>query len=227
MAMHLFVINARPTLAADPNGRLGGAIVHVWVIENDPMLAEESALRQITEYDWVVEDIAYHFEPTTLQIAQLGEKERRNYEKAKTYGVSAEFIAWAKDESSFEELFRGPRAPKIFPVSDRKWRKQQADSSRFQAAVRRRFAESTAYTRPPQPESVVAESSERILFRDRRCSGLPEPVTCTACQQICVYSTDPEATPTRPLLRPKRPVSRRRRANASCSPIGLSFVRHT
>jgi hypothetical protein len=141
MPTHLFVINARPTLAADPNGKLGGAIVHVWVIENGPMLAQESALRQITEYDWVVEDIAYHFELTALQIAQLGEKERRSYEKAKTYGVSTEFIAWAKDESSFEELFRGPRAPKIFPVSDRRWREQQAHSSRFQAAVRRRFAE--------------------------------------------------------------------------------------
>ena len=141
MPTHLFVINTRPTLAADPNERLGGAIVHVWVIENDPVLAEERALREITEYDWVIEDIAYHFELTALQIAQLGEKGRRNYEKAKAYGVSAEFIAWAKDESSFEEFFRGPHAPKILPVSDRRWREQQAHSSRFQAAVRRRFAE--------------------------------------------------------------------------------------
>lgn len=141
MPAHLFVVNARPTLAADPNGRLGGAIVHVWVIEDDPMLAEERALRQITEYDWVVEGIAYHFEPTAAQLERLGEEERRNYGKAKMYGVSAEFIGWVKDESLFEETFRGPNAPRIFPVSDRRWREEQAHSSRFQAAVRRRFAE--------------------------------------------------------------------------------------
>ncbi|CAI3798493.1 hypothetical protein [Rheinheimera sp. MM224] len=96
--MYFFKIKATPTSAAPVGPDIGGAYAHVWVQAASLSEGEAIARSYVMDYGWFVESVMLALKPSEDQIENLDISERANCEKARYHGVSAEFIAWPKQD---------------------------------------------------------------------------------------------------------------------------------
>lgn len=95
---YMFVIKSSPTEMNRYYGKAGGAIVHVWVMDDDPESALSRARDYIRSFHWEPEEVQYAFQPLPEQIAQLEKDELSRYHSALSHGVFGDFFGWLKDE---------------------------------------------------------------------------------------------------------------------------------
>lgn len=96
--MYFFKIKITPTSAAPVGPDIGGAYAHVWVQAASLSEGETIARSYIMDYGWLVESVEHALNPSEDQIENLDISEKVNCEKARYGGISAEFIAWPKQD---------------------------------------------------------------------------------------------------------------------------------
>lgn len=74
------------------------AMAHIWVFDVSIDNAKERAIRYINEYDWNPIKVEFSSEIQPEQIAELDIQELSNYKKAELHGISADFLAWPKED---------------------------------------------------------------------------------------------------------------------------------
>lgn len=95
---YMFVIKSVPTPKNQNYNTVGGAYVHIWVMDGEQDAALLRALTYVRKYLWEPQEVQHAFQPLPEQIAALGEDETRLYQTALQYGIAAEFVGWLKDE---------------------------------------------------------------------------------------------------------------------------------
>lgn len=95
---YMFQIKSSPMKMNQNYGKVGGAFVHVWVMDGDPESALSRACDYIRKYLWEPEEVRHAFQPLPEQIAQLEEDELSRYHMALSHGIFGDFFAWLKDE---------------------------------------------------------------------------------------------------------------------------------
>ena len=95
---YMFVIKSIPMPENQNYNTVGGAYVHIWVMDGEQEAALLRALTYIKKYLWEPQEVQHAFQPLPGQIAALGEDETRLYQTALQYGIAAEFVGWLKDE---------------------------------------------------------------------------------------------------------------------------------
>lgn len=95
---YMFVIRSSPTVMSQNYGKIGGAFVHIWVMDGEQDVALMRAFAYIRKHLWEPQEVEHAFQILPEQIAQLGEDELRLYHTALSHGIAADFLGWLKDE---------------------------------------------------------------------------------------------------------------------------------
>lgn len=100
MKHFMFAINGIPLPENHNYASIGGASIHVWVMEKDMKSAQNVAISYINQYLWAVKDIEYALEIQPKQLADLDKVEAVLYQKALRDGISATFFAYPKEDGN-------------------------------------------------------------------------------------------------------------------------------
>jgi hypothetical protein len=92
----MFVINGIPLPTNHNYEIVGGAKIHIWVMDSSIESARRRAFDYINEYLWQPQDIEYEFEISQEQLLNLHSSEALLYQKALRNDLAAEFVAWPK-----------------------------------------------------------------------------------------------------------------------------------
>ncbi len=96
MIPFMFVIDGIPLPENHNYDTVGGAKIHVWVMDDNITSARDKALSMVEHYLWNVKGIEYEFEISQSQIPHLHEAEALLYQKALHHGIAADFLAYPK-----------------------------------------------------------------------------------------------------------------------------------
>lgn len=100
MKPFMFVIDGVP-LPENPNyTTVGGAKIHIWVMDEDVSSAQMRAITLIKQTLWKVQDIAHAFEIQPEVLPNLETAEALLYRKALQNGIAAEFLAFPRVDGS-------------------------------------------------------------------------------------------------------------------------------
>jgi len=94
----MFVIKSIPTVMNQNYGKIGGAFVHVWVMDGEQDAALLRAKAYIRSCLWEPEAVEYAFQILPEQIPELHEDEAKLYRRALEQGLAADFLGWLTDE---------------------------------------------------------------------------------------------------------------------------------
>lgn len=94
----MFVIKSIPSPQNRNFQSIGGANVHIWVMDGEQDAALLRALAFIKNYLWEPQEVEYAFQPLPEQIVALGKDEMQLYRSALEHGIAADFLGWLKDE---------------------------------------------------------------------------------------------------------------------------------
>jgi hypothetical protein len=95
---YMFVILCYPLPDNKNYDLVGGAHVHIWVMDNSLEKAQERAFEYIRKYSWEPQEIEHAFEIQPQQIPFLHKDEENLFLMAGQYGIAADFLAWRKQE---------------------------------------------------------------------------------------------------------------------------------
>lgn len=96
MVPYMFVIDGVPLPENHNYNTIGGAKIHVWVMEHDIHSAEKLAIAFVDKQLWTAKKIAHASEMLPEQLAELDTVEESLYRKALSDGISATFFAYPK-----------------------------------------------------------------------------------------------------------------------------------
>ena len=82
---------------------VGGAYVHVWVMDHALVSAQDRALTYTKDRSWTPQEVLNAFEIQQEQISALGKDEENLYLMAQVYGIAADFLAWKKEPDNPED----------------------------------------------------------------------------------------------------------------------------
>lgn len=99
MQPFMFQIKSVPMPQNKNFDTIGGAYVHVWVMDNSLENAQKRAFAHIRKYNWEPQEILNAFEIRPEQIPLLHKDEENLFLMAQLYGISADFLGWRKEES--------------------------------------------------------------------------------------------------------------------------------
>ena len=91
--MYMFVFKGVPAPTNPASVELKQALIHIWVMDPDASIAEERAMRYITDHGWNPTSVEYAFEILPETIPQVGAAESQLYQRACLYGIAADFLA--------------------------------------------------------------------------------------------------------------------------------------
>lgn len=95
----MFVIRAIPSTNNHNYGIVGGAFVHIWVIDFDIDSAKQKALSFIKRQLWDVQSIEHALAISSEQIPLLHKSEALLYNSALQNGIAADFLAYSITDS--------------------------------------------------------------------------------------------------------------------------------
>ena len=93
----MFRIRSVPTTENKNFDTVGGAYVHVWVMDSTLENAQNRASAYIKNHGWEPQEILDAFEIQQEQISALGKDEENLYLMAQVYGIAADFLGWKKE----------------------------------------------------------------------------------------------------------------------------------
>lgn len=96
MLPFMFVIDGVPLPENHNYSTIGGAKIHIWVIDTEIESAKYKAISYVSQYLWHAQSIEYAFEILPEQIRELDIIEATLYQKALRDGISATFFAYPK-----------------------------------------------------------------------------------------------------------------------------------
>ena len=97
MKPYMFVVDSIPLPENRNYNAIGGAKVHIWVIDEEQDRAELRAIDYIRSLLWDPLTIEYAFEISPEQIPLMHEDEAALYATALKTGIAADFLGWLKD----------------------------------------------------------------------------------------------------------------------------------
>lgn len=92
----MFVINGIPLPENHNYSIVGGAKIHIWVIDENMDSAKNKAISMVEKHLWSVQNIEYAFEIYPKQLHNLHEAEVVLYHRALRDGIAADFLAYPK-----------------------------------------------------------------------------------------------------------------------------------
>ena len=92
----MFVINGVPLPQNHNYDKIGGAKIHIWVMDNTADSAQEKAISLIKQYLWKVTDVEHALQISQEQLQHLHKDETVLYQKALRHGIAADFLAYPK-----------------------------------------------------------------------------------------------------------------------------------
>lgn len=96
MLPFMFVINGTPLPENHNYNSIGGAKIHIWVMENTIDSARDKALAMVKNYLWSVQEIEHELQISEEQLHNLHDAEALLYQKALRHGIAADFLAYPK-----------------------------------------------------------------------------------------------------------------------------------
>lgn len=97
MKSFMFRIRSIPMPKNKNFNTVGGAYVHVWVMDHALESAQDRALTYIKDRSWTPQEVLNAFEIQQEQISALGKDEENLYLMAQVYGIAADFLGWKKE----------------------------------------------------------------------------------------------------------------------------------
>lgn len=96
----MFVIDGHPLPENHNYDTIGGAKIHIWVMDNNIVSARNKAISLVTQYLWCVQKIEHEFEISQEQLSNLHKAEALLYQKALHNGIAADFLAYPKNDGN-------------------------------------------------------------------------------------------------------------------------------
>lgn len=96
MLPFMLVINGLPLPENHNYSTVGGAKIHIWVMDNDADSAQEKAISLVKQYLWEIQSVEYVLQISQEQLQHLHEAEALLYQKALRNGIAADFLAYPK-----------------------------------------------------------------------------------------------------------------------------------
>ena len=103
MKPFMFRIRSVPTTENKNFDTVGGAYVHVWVMDHALESVQDRALTYIKDRSWAPQEVLNAFEIQQEQISALGKDEENLYLMAQVYGIAADFLGWKKEPGTPED----------------------------------------------------------------------------------------------------------------------------
>ena len=103
MKPFMFRIRSVPTTENKNFDTVGGAYVHVWVMDHALESVQDRALTYIKDRSWTPQEVLNAFEIQQEQISALGQDEENLYLMAQVYGIAADFLGWKKEPGTPED----------------------------------------------------------------------------------------------------------------------------
>lgn len=95
----MLVINGTPLPENHNYNTVGGAKIHIWVMDNDADSAQEKAESFVKQYLWKIQSVEHVLQISQGQLPYLHEAEALLYQKALRDGIAADFLAYPKVDS--------------------------------------------------------------------------------------------------------------------------------
>lgn len=92
----MLVINGTPLPENHNYNTVGGAKIHIWVMDNDADSAQEKAESYVEQYLWKIQSVEHVLQIASEQLQHLHEAEALLYQKARRNGIAADFLAYPK-----------------------------------------------------------------------------------------------------------------------------------
>lgn len=92
----MFVINGTPLPENHNYSTIGGAKIHIWVMDNNADSAQEKAVSLVKQYLWKIQSVEHVLRISQEQLQHLHEAEALLYQKALRNGIAADFLAYPK-----------------------------------------------------------------------------------------------------------------------------------
>ena len=96
MLPFMFVIDGVPLPENHNYSTIGGAKIHIWVMDKEIESAKDKAISYVSQYIWHAQGIEYAFEILPEQIRELDISEATLYQKELRNGIAADFLAYPK-----------------------------------------------------------------------------------------------------------------------------------
>ena len=93
MDAFMFVLLGKPGKDSSEYGKVKYAHIHIWVMSSDSDSALNKAMDYVTQYHWILESVEHEFHFLPEQLPQLDANEFLLYQKARTLGIAADFVA--------------------------------------------------------------------------------------------------------------------------------------
>lgn len=103
MKPFMFRIRSVPTTENKNFDTVGGAYVHVWVMDHALESVQDRALTYIKDRSWTPQEVLNAFEIQQEQISALGKDEENLYLMAQVYGIAADFLGWKNEPGTPED----------------------------------------------------------------------------------------------------------------------------
>lgn len=100
MLPFMLVINGVPLPENHNYDAVGGAKIHIWVMDNDPDSAQEKAISFVKQYLWEIKSVEHVLQISQEQLRNLHKDEALLYQKALHKGIAANFLAYPKVDGS-------------------------------------------------------------------------------------------------------------------------------
>lgn len=92
----MLVINGTPLPENHNYNTVGGAKIHIWVMDNDADSAQEKAESYVKQYLWKIQSVEHVLQISPEQLHHLHEAEALLYQKALRNGIAADFLAYPR-----------------------------------------------------------------------------------------------------------------------------------
>lgn len=92
----MLVINGTPLPENHNYNTVGGAKIHIWVMDNDADSAQEKAESYVKQYLWKIQSVEHVLQISPEQLQHLHEAEALLYQKALRNGIAADFLAYPR-----------------------------------------------------------------------------------------------------------------------------------
>lgn len=96
MFPYMLVIDGVPLSENHNYDTVGGAKIHIWVMDEDADSAQEKAISLVNQYLWEVKGVECVLQISQEQLQHLHKAEALLYQKALQNGIAADFLAYPR-----------------------------------------------------------------------------------------------------------------------------------
>lgn len=95
---YMFVINSVPAPENRYYNKVGGAAVHIWVMDTEAQSALDRAKDYIRRFQWEPQEVEYAFQIDPARVDGYHKQEVELYRQAVQFGIAAMFVGWQKED---------------------------------------------------------------------------------------------------------------------------------